>query len=316
VAKRVAVVGTDHGHIVEITHELARAGAEIAAVVATEPAIGPWLAKQYPDAKPLASLDEALTFGVDLVATAAIPSERTQIALTAMRAGVDVVADKPGATSYEQLAALEAEHATTGRHYTVVFSERLGNPAMVAAQQLVAGGRIGAVVQTVGLGPHTLSLEHRPSWFFDPDRYGGILVDIGSHQVDQFLAFTGSTDAEVIASTVRSHPEHPGVEIVGEMMLASDRATGYARLDYLTPAGLGAWGDVRFTAVGTEGYLEARYVDKSVLVVDGERRETIDCSEVPVRWAADLLAGSPLPQAHVFTVTRLCLDAQRRARRL
>lgn len=313
---RVAVVGTDHGHIVEITSELARAGAEIAAIVATEPAIGPWLATQYPDAKQLATLAEALALGVDLVATAAIPSDRAQIALTAMRAGVDVVADKPGATSYEQLAALEAEHADGGRHYTVVFSERLGNPAMVAAQQLVDDGRIGDVVQTVGLGPHTLSLEHRPPWFFDPERYGGILVDIGSHQVDQFLAFTGSTEAEVIASTVRSHPEHAGVEIVGEMMLASDTATGYARLDYLTPAGLGAWGDVRFTAVGTEGYLEVRYLDKTVFVVDGERAETIDCSDRPLRWAADLITGSPPPQEHVFTVTRICLDAQRRARRL
>lgn len=187
---------------------------------------------------------------------------------------------------------------------------------MITAQQLVDDGRIGDVVQTVGLGPHTLNLAHRPPWFFDPARYGGILVDIGSHQVDQFLAFTGSTGAEVIASTVRSHPEHEGVEIVGEMMLASDRATGYARLDYLTPAGLGMWGDVRFTAIGTEGYVEARYVDKTVLVVDGERAETIDCADRPVRWAADLLAGSPLRQDHVFTVTRLCLDAQRRARRL
>ncbi len=313
---RVAVVGTDHGHIVEITRTLAAAGAEIAVIVPTEDAIGPWLASKNPDAKVASSLDEALGLGVDLVATAAIPGDRAEIGLASMRAGVDVVTDKPGATSLAQLDALRAAHAETGRNYTVVFSERLGNPAMVTAQRLVDEGRIGTVVHTVGLGPHTLNLAHRPPWFFDPRRYGGILVDIGSHQVDQFLAFTGSTDAEVVTSTVRPHAEHDGVEVLGEILLASDRATGYARLDYLTPAGLGAWGDVRFTAVGTAGFVEARYVDQAVLVVDGNRKETVECTGQPVTWASDLLEGRPLDQEHVFTVTRICLEAQAGARRL
>jgi predicted dehydrogenase len=253
---------------------------------------------------------------VQIVATAAIPSERTAIGVTAMRAGVDVVADKPGATSHEQLDALRAAHAQTGRHYMVVFSERLGNPAMVTAQQVVDSGRIGEVVHTVGLGPHTLNLKHRPEWFSDPARYGGILGDIGSHQADQFLSFTGSTDAEVVSAAYRPHTEHEGVHVFGEMSLRSDRATGYARLDYLTPKGLGAWGDVRFTAVGTKGYVEARYVGSTVLVVDGEQSETIECAGHGVPWAADLLEGRWLPQDHVFTVTRICLDAQKLATRL
>ena len=149
---------------------------------------------------------------------------------------------------------------------------------MTHAHAIVDSGRIGTVVHTVGLGPHTLALDRRPRWFFDPARYGGILVDIGSHQVDQFLAFTDATDAAVVASRVRAHDDHPGVEVIGEVLLETGHATGYARVDYLTPAGLGAWGDVRFTVVGTAGYLEVRHVDQTVTVVDGERRETIDCT--------------------------------------
>jgi len=46
----------------------------------------------------------------------------------------------------------------------------------------------------------------RPEWFWNPDEYGGILCDIGSHQVDQFLYYTGSTEAEVVASQIATWP--------------------------------------------------------------------------------------------------------------
>ena len=198
----IAVVGTDHGHVVELTQQLVHAGGEVRAIVATDDGIGPWLASQYPDAR----RDDPHGADIDIVVTAAVPSERAQIAIDAMRAGKDVVTDKPGVTTAEQLAAVKAAVAATGRRWLVVFGERLGDPAMLRAEQLVHAGRLGEVVHTVGLAPHTLNLKHRPQWFFDPARYGGILADIGTHQVDQFLAFTGALSADVVAANVRSHP--------------------------------------------------------------------------------------------------------------
>ncbi|MGH8979033.1 MAG: Gfo/Idh/MocA family protein, partial [Acidimicrobiia bacterium] len=216
---KFSVVGTDHLHVVELVSGLTDAGAELVAIAASEDRIGPWLATQHEGAQSVPDLDAALD-GVDVVVTAAIPAERAEVGIGAMRAGKDVLADKPGATSLDQLDALRATCDETGRQYLVLFSERLTNASMVRAFELVQTGRIGDVVHTVGLGPHTLNLARRPDWFFDPARYGGILVDIGSHQVDQFLAFTGASGAEVLASTVRSHPEHPGLELLGEMLLA------------------------------------------------------------------------------------------------
>jgi predicted dehydrogenase len=312
---RIAVVGTDHLHVVELVSGLLDAGAELTAIVASEDRIGPWLARQHPNARVLPHL-EATYEVADVIVTAAIPGERAEIGMAAMRAGKAVLADKPGATSLEQLEALRATHAETGVEYLVLFSERLTNPSMVRAYELVQRGRIGTVVHTVGLGPHTLNLDHRPEWFFDPRRYGGILVDIGSHQVDQFLSFTGASSAEVLASTVRAHREHAGVEVFGEMLVAADRATGYARVDYLTPAGLApAWGDVRFTVVGTDGYLEVQQVPQTVLVVDGERSETLECTEQPSGWGSRYLDGTLVTQEHVFAVTEICLRAQAQARR-
>jgi predicted dehydrogenase len=313
---KFSVVGTDHLHVVELVSGLVDAGAELVAIAATEDRIGPWLASQYEHARSVPDLDAALE-GVDAIVTAAVPGDRAELGILAMRAGVDVLADKPGATSLDQLDALRDAHAATGRQYLVLFSERQTNASMVRAYELVQAGRIGTVLHTVGLGPHTLNLGRRPEWFFDPARYGGILVDIGTHQVDQFLAFTGSTTAEVLASTVRSHPEHAGVEVLGEMLLAAGHATGYARVDYFTPAGLApAWGDVRFTVVGTDGTLEVQQVPQTVLVVDGGRVETIACTEEPSGWGTRYLDGTLVAQEHVFAVTDVCLRAQAAARRI
>jgi len=304
----LAIVGTDHGHVVELTQQLVAAGAEVRAVIATDDGIGPWLASQYPSARTTDPHGD----DVDIVVTAAIPNARAQITIDALRAGKTVVADKPGVTTTAQLAAVREAVEATGAHWLVVFGERLGNPAMLCAEAIARSGRLGTVVHTVGLGPHTLNLKHRPGWFFDPHRYGGILVDIGTHQADQFLAFTGAATAEVVAATVRAHEDHPGVQVLGEMLLrAPDGRTGYARVDYFTPKGLGAWGDVRFTAVGTEGTLEVNAVENTVRVVDAEKVETIEASATPVTWPNAIVRGEmPVPQEHVFAVHDICLRAQ------
>jgi predicted dehydrogenase len=308
-APGIAVVGTDHAHVVELTQQFVASGAEVRAVVATEDGLGPWLASQYEGAR----REHPYEDDIDIVVTAAVPSERAAIAVRAMHAGKDVVADKAGVTTDAQLDEIRRACADTGRRWLVVFGERLGNPAMREAERLVAGGAIGEVVHTVGLGPHTLDLKHRPHWFFDPERYGGILVDIGSHQVDQFLAFTGSRDADVLAATVRAHDEHPGLQVLGEMLLAvrGQPCTGYARVDYFTPKGLGSWGDVRFTVVGTHGYIEVCSADETLLLVDNDAKREINCRGRPVDWAEQFLQGAmPAPQHHVVAVHDICLRAQ------
>jgi len=306
----LAVVGTDHAHVVELTQRLVDAGCTVRAVVATDEGIGPWLASQYADARST----DPYADDIDIVVTAAVPADRATIVLDAARAGKAIVSDKPGVTTREQLDAVRA----SGARWLVLFSERLGNPAMLEALRLVENGAIGDVVHTVGLGPHTLNLKHRPDWFFDPARYGGILVDIGSHQVDQFLAFTGERNAEVRASTVRAHDEHPGLQVLGEMLLQGlSGVTGYSRVDYFTPSGLGSWGDVRFTVVGTEGFIEVRSAEEVLVLVDGASRREIDCRGRAVNWADAFVAGTmPVGEQHIFAVHDICLRAQEAASRV
>src|SRR4029077_13260215 len=125
---------------------------------------------------------------------------------------------------------------------------------------------------------------------FDHARYGGILCDIGSHQADQFLFFTGSTSAEVVVSQVANyaHPEYPELEDFGDMLLRGDRGTGYVRVDWFTPDGLNSWGDGRLTILGTDGFIEirkntdlaGRAGGSHLFLVDAHRTQYIDCHTV------------------------------------
>ena len=181
-----------------------------------------------------------------------------------MNAGKDVMLDKPGCTTLEQLKEIENTAKKTGKIFSIDFSERFEVPSVQAAYDLIQAGEIGDVVQTIGMGPHRLNIHTRPDWFFDYDQYGGILCDIASHQIDQFLFFTGSKNVEIINSSTGnfSNPEHNKFEDFGEILIHGDKGRGYIRVDWYTPDALPNWGDGRLTILGTKGYIELRkYVD-------------------------------------------------------
>ncbi len=286
-----AVIGLNHNHIYAQVNAMLRAGGALTWVYAREPDLLDAFRKQYPQARAARTEDEVLQDPkVRLVLTAAIPDERAPLAVRAMRHGKDFMSDKPGMTTLEQLAEVRKVQAETKRIFSIMFSERFENQATIKAGDLVKAGAIGRVLQTVGLGPHRTNPKTRPAWFFERRRYGGILCDIASHQADQFLFFTGSTRAEVVASQVGNlnHPEYPGLEDFGDMMLSGNGGTGYHRVDWFTPDGLATWGDGRLTILGTAGFIEirknidiaGRQLGAHLFLVDQKETRYIDCKDV------------------------------------
>ena len=243
-----------------------------------------------------------------------------------MRAGKDVMTDKPGCTTLDQLAAIKQVQAETQRIWSIDFSERFEVPSMTRAAELVAGGAIGRVIQTTGLGPHRLNAPTRPDWFFDRERYGGILCDIASHQIDQFLFLTNAQDADIQHAHVANHAnkDQPGLQDYGEIVLKSSDAYGFIRVDWFTPDALPTWGDGRLTILGTEGTIELRkYVDVAgaegtdhLFLVNGARCEKIDCSDAGLPYFAQLAEDirnrtqTAVPQAHTFKTMELAIKAQ------
>lgn len=332
---RFVVVGLDHRHIYDLVAGLLEAGLDCAGVWphGSDARVLEGFFKRFPD---LPRVEDRAALIADpsaqLLVTAAIPNQRASLAIQAMRTGKDVMVDKPGVTNFADLAAVEKTVVETGRKFSICFSERFLVPSVGVALQLVRDGAIGRVVQTAGSGPHRLNAAIRPDWFFDPVAAGGILEDIASHQIDQFLVFTGSDDARIVASTVGvfDDPRAPGFENFGEVMLRSDRASGYIRVDWFTPDGMPNWGDGRLFITGTEGSIELRkYLDiegrpgtDHLFLADINGTRHIDCSDRPWTYFRDVAndirtrGESAMTQRHVFTVSRLALEAQAKAERI
>jgi len=258
----IAAIGLDHGHIYGMTEGLLGAGATLKWVYDPDPAKVTAFAAKFPQVQVARSEDEVLhDAAVQLVAGAAVTSERCALGLRVMDAGKDYFTDKAPLTTLEQLAAARAAVERTGRKYAVYYSERLHVETAIFASQLIAEGAIGKVIQVIGTGPHRLNAPSRPDWFFEKDKYGGILCDIGSHQIEQILHYTGADDGEVGRSQIANyaHRQYPELDDFGDAMITLNNGTsGYFRCDWFTPDGLQNWGDGRSIILGTEGFIEQR----------------------------------------------------------
>ena len=337
---RFAVCGISHDHIHGMIGAVMRGGGALVAWWGEEPGKRVEFSRRYPNAKAAKTQDEVLhDSSVQLVLSSQVANQRARIGVAAMRAGKDFLSDKPGITTLEDLALVRRTIAQTGRIYAIMYSERLEVKAAVYAGELIRKGAIGKVIQTINIAPHQIIQRAgdngggvpRPGWFWEDAQYGGILCDIGSHQIDQFLFYTGSTSAEVVAAQVANvrHPDHPHFQDFGDMMLKGDKGFGYVRLDWFTPDGLGTWGDGRLFVLGTDGYIEVRkYADVAVaargnnlFLVDGKRARTIDCNNghLPFgpQFVDDIVARTHTAQdqAQCVLAAELSIRAQMSARR-
>jgi predicted dehydrogenase len=327
---RFAVIGINHNHINSQVNAVLGGGGELVSLYAREPDLTAVFLQRFPQAKTARSEAEILEDpSIHLVLSSAIPDERAPLGMRVMRHGKDYMADKPGITTLAQLAEVRRVQRETNRIYSIMYSERFENRATVKAGELVKAGAIGRVVQTIGMGPHRMSPKDRPAWFFDKPRYGGILCDIGSHQGDQFLYFTSSTRADVVAAQVANvhHPQYPTFEDFGDVVLRGDGGSGYIRVDWFTPDGLATWGDTRLTVLGTDGYIEVRKNidiggrpgESHLFLVDQKETRRIDCQNVPLPYGEQLVndvlnrTETAMTQAHCFLATELMLKAQQHA---
>jgi predicted dehydrogenase len=326
---RFAAIGLDHRHVYDLTAGLLAAGAVCVGhdPETTDPRVLAGFRKRFPDVPPLPRDRLLGDPSIDFVVIGSVPCDRAAVAIEAMRLGKDVMVDKPGVTTADQLAAVEAAVRETGRIWSVCLG-RLTSPAMQAALDVVRSGELGRLVSLTSLAPHRLNRALRPAWFFDRAAYGGIINDIGVHSIDQFLAFAGVSDATIAASTVGSFgTPPPGFEDFAEITLRSPTMTGTMRLDWFTPDGLPDWGDGRLFLVGTEGTLElrknmdieGRAGGDHMFVANRQRTRYQDCRALPVTYYRHFLddvrnrTGRMLDGGQVFSVCRLALRCQAEA---
>ena len=331
----VGVIGLDHGHIYGMCNGLSEAGAEIAYVYDPDPKKIEAFVAKFPQAQGASSKQQVLENPkIQLIATAGIPCDRGPLGLEVLDHGKDFFADKPPFTTQAQVDQARKKVAQTGRKWFVYYSERLHVEAAVYAERLLNEGAIGNIVSIRGWGPHRLAANTRPAWFFEKEKYGGILVDIGSHQLEQILQFSGAEDATFVSSRVGNlyHPEYPGLEDFGDACFtASNGIPCYFCLDWYTPDGLGTWGDGRIFIVGTKGYIELRkYIDVAaskegdnvILVNDtGEHHYRVG-GKVGFPYFGRLIRDvldrteTAMKQEHTFRAIELAIEAETKAVRI
>lgn len=328
---RFSVININHSHIMGMVNAVIRGGGQLVSVYAKEADLLAGFTRVYPQVKVARSAKEILEDNsIQLILSSGIPDERAPLGIEVMKHGKDYLVDKPGIITLDQLAEARRVQKETKRIYSIMYSERFENKATVKAGELVKAGAIGKVIQTIGLGPHRISPRSRPDWFWDKKRYGGIITDIGSHQFDQFLYFTGSTQAEVVASQIGNvhHPDYPKFEDFGDVMLRGDSGSGYIRVDWFTPDGLKSWGDGRLTILGTEGYIEIRKnidIDRfdsgnHLYLVTNKETKHIDCNSETLPFGEQFVndvvnrTETAMTQEHCFLATELALKAQKNAK--
>ena len=311
-----AAVHLDHGHIYGQCNGLIEAGGTLRWVYDPEPSRVKEFCQRYPQATPAANLDQILEDpSIKLVTAAAVPSQRGRLGCRIMAAGKDYFTDKTPFTTLGQLEEARQVAARTRQKYMVYYSERLHVECAVFAGQLIEQGAIGRAFQTIGFGPHRLNAASRPGWFFERASYGGILCDIGSHQSEQFLFYTGARNAEVNHSAV-----------------ANFSASGYYRVDWSTPDGLRSWGDGRTFIFGSKGTIELRkYIEISAENPEGDQLYLVDetgeyriscAGKVGYPFFGQLILDclhrteTAMTQEHAFKAAELCLKAQSMAMRL
>ncbi|MGE9291255.1 MAG: Gfo/Idh/MocA family protein [Puniceicoccales bacterium] len=323
----------DHGHIYGQLNMLTKAGGTLKWVYSEDPAKLDAIKDHIDAGTKIATRFEDILEDpeVQLVTSAAIPNRRAEIGFQVMDSGKDYFTDKSPFTTLEQLEQAKVKIKETGRKYMVSYSERLMSESAWHAGELIKDGAIGRVLQILNLAPHNLAASSRPEWFFDKEAYGGIITDIGSHQFEQFLEYSGAADGEVLSARVENfaNPETPGLEDFGEANLQlSTGASAYCRMDWFNPAKSRTWGDGRTFILGDKGYMELRkYINvcednggNKIFLVNNDTEQMIDCADrvgFPFfgRLILDCLnrTEKAMTQEHALKAAELSMLAQKAA---
>ena len=152
-------------------------------------------------------LDELLDIpDIDVVVIATPPSSHAAIGIQALEAGMDVIVEKPIATTLKDADALIEVRDTTGRVATVDHVLRF-NPLVMAATELARANTMGAFRSLVVVNHADRTAIPPNHWFWDEATSGGILVEHGVHFFDLATAMAGSPGIETCGMRLGDPPD-------------------------------------------------------------------------------------------------------------
>jgi predicted dehydrogenase len=315
---RFGLAGLRHGHLSILLDEIAkRSDVSLVALAEDDPTIREEFRNRL-NVPAYSDYHEMLaTERLDAVGVICIPGGRGQVVADCLRAGVDVIADKPLCTTLADLELVTSAWKASGKRLSILFDKRFYSPTIELRNRLQAG-ELGELAMVWASGPHRLRRATRPDWMFKRVSYGGILNDLCIHDIDLLLWLTGAQSGEVLGlAGNRAYPDLPEFEDYGQVVLRIDSGL-LATLEahWLSPEAAPYHGDYRMVLTGTEGTAEMRWAFNELQIATNRNPPESAPLPPPGSVAGDffdaIIAGGEcsISAPEIFTATRVALLAQ------
>lgn len=284
-AKRVAIIGYGlagsifHAPFIHVTP-----GLELAAVVTRDRERQAQARREYPGIEVFETADAIWTgqTEIDVVVVATPNRAHAALATAAIDAGFAVVVDKPLATSSVEGQRL-VDHARKRGVLLTLFQNRRWDGDFQTVRRLMAEGALGTPLRFESRFERW-RLEPRPGWRESgaPEDAGGLLVDLGSHLIDQAVVLFGPVES-LYAETDR---RRPGVAVDDDAFVALTHVSGVR--SHLWMSVLASQVGPRFRVLGNRAsYVKFGLDGQEPALRDGERPDREGWGEEPEsRWGS------------------------------
>ena len=170
-------------------------------------------------------LSEMLSSGLDAVSVCTANTTHREISVKALEAGLNVLCEKPMATTLEDVIAMTEAAQRTGKILMIGQNQRLLG-AHIRAHEMIKSGIIGRVISFRTVfghgGPETWSVDPgKNTWFFDRNKAAmGAMADLGIHKTD-LIDFLLDDRVVAVTASVRTLDKTDGK---GNLISVDDNA--------------------------------------------------------------------------------------------
>src|SRR5690242_4675190 len=199
-------------------------GLELACIVQRS---GDEAAQTHPGVRIARSIEEMLEDrSIDLVAVGTPSYAHFEHGMQCLRAGRNVVIDKPFTLTSDEAAQLIDEARRQGVLVTA-YQNRRWDGDFVTLKQVLASGRLGRIVSYEAHFDRFREAPRLDVWRESGGPGGGTLFDLGSHLIDQATALFG--DPKSIWADVRTDRKNAVVDDAFDVTLKFDGITALVR---------------------------------------------------------------------------------------
>lgn len=262
---------------------------------------------------------------VETVALGGCYGDRGEMAVKALQAGKNVIADKPLCTSLKELKKIEKAAKKSGKTVSCMFTMRYSK-SFTAFKKLVDQGTLGEINNVYFGGQHPLMYGRRPDWYFEDGKHGGTINDIAIHAIDILNYAMGLKVKDINEARCwnKYATDEPEFKDSAQLMLTAENGAGIvADVSYAIPDGVEFklpyyW---KFFVWGTKGCAEfTEGGDEITYYIKGKSEPQIIKGEEPeCDYLTDFLRTingekAILSMEDVFYATEKTLMIQKKAR--